>query len=272
MAAQFLTRFGEKITKSRLVGLNPLHRSQRLSCFIEVLCTLLLCLLCKTYIGASVCLSVHMHSHMTTLAYLHMCMNTCSMCRQWEAKGTYARLKRPKFDPPSACWVFLSVCWGRRRKHPLLSWKMQRDWGCRRIETPAQQPGAEELTQQTGFSVNTVMLLTSIGSMVSSPSWHPTWASRNLPGDESLKLCTQHPEGLHPLPAISDRADMERQERAQLACKTLPSARPHLLDLLWGVHPAGILIRLHPSFWKVVFFPLDNRWCEKNNKHQIKCF
>lgn len=84
-------------------------------------------------------------------------------------------------------------------------------------------------------------------------------ASRNLPGDECLELCTQHPDGLHPLPAISDRADMERQERAQLACKTLPSARPHLLDLLWAVHPAGILIRLHSSFWKVVLFSLDNR-------------
>lgn len=82
MAAQFLTRFAEKITKSRLVGLNPLHRSQRVSCFIQVLCTLLLCLLCKTYIGASVCLSVCMHSYMTTFAYLHICMNTCSR-RGW---------------------------------------------------------------------------------------------------------------------------------------------------------------------------------------------
>lgn len=148
------------------MGLNPLHRSQRLSCFIQVFCTLLLYLLCKTYIGASVCLSVCMHTHMTTFAYLHTCMNTCSRCGWWEAKGTFARLTRPKFDPPSTCWIFLSVCWGKRRKIPLLGWKMQRDRGCRRIKTPTQQPGAEELTQQTGFSVNTVMLLTSIGSMV----------------------------------------------------------------------------------------------------------
>lgn len=126
MAAQILTRLAEKITKSRLVGLNPLHRSQRLYCIIQVLCTLLLCLLCKTHIGASVCLSVCMHSHMTTFAYLHMCMNTCSRCGWWEAKGTFARLTRPKFDPPSTCWVFLSTCWGRRRKNPLLGWKMQR--------------------------------------------------------------------------------------------------------------------------------------------------
>lgn len=103
MAAKFLTRFGEKITKSRLVGLSPLHRSQRLSCFIYVLCTLLLCLLCKTYIGASVCLSVCMDSHMTTFAYLHTCLNTCSICGWWEAKGTFARLTRPEFDPPSTC-------------------------------------------------------------------------------------------------------------------------------------------------------------------------
>lgn len=125
----------------------------------------MLCLLCKTHVGASARLSLCMHLHMTIFAYLHMCMNTCSTCGRWEAKGTFSRLTRPKFDPPSTGWVFLSACWGSRRKNPSSGWRMQQDRGCRRIKkNPAHQLGAKELTQHTGFAVSRVMLPTSLDS------------------------------------------------------------------------------------------------------------
>lgn len=116
----------------------------------------MLCLLRKPHVGATVCVSVCMRSHMTVFSYLHMCMNTCSTCGRWEAKGTFSRLTRPKFDPPAAGWVFLSVCWGRRSKNPLAGWRvLQED------EAPAHRLGAKELTQHAG-SASMVMLLTGL--------------------------------------------------------------------------------------------------------------
>lgn len=48
------------------------------------------------------------------------------------------------------------------------------------MKTPVQQPGAEELTQQAGFSVNTVTLLTGIGSMVVLSSLAPNVSQQKL--------------------------------------------------------------------------------------------
>lgn len=153
MAAQFLTRFGELSWQKAgwWVWTSCTDPRDFLVLYIlMVLYTLMLCLLCKTHVGASVCLSVCMYLHMTIFAYLHMCTNTCSMCGWWEAKGTFSRLTRPKFDPPQTGWVFLSVCWGSRRKNPLLRWRMQRDRGCKEDKKPSSSAWCRRVNSAHG--------------------------------------------------------------------------------------------------------------------------